>query len=119
MSDHTQFLLLSGGHGTLDPGSQSHEVSMDDERLNGNPQDFPHREEAQNIYRALWACWLISRNPEEKTSLEEEMDAQQLRISRGPGSVWRAFAASLPGFNAWWAREATEMADRCHKDLQP
>lgn len=80
-------------------------------RLNGTEDEFPHRQEAMDSYRQLWGRYVLSQDEEEKRELEMGMDEQQVRISHGPGSVWRDFASSLPGFNAWWARSVKEMLE--------
>jgi hypothetical protein len=77
-------------------------------RLNGTPEEFPHREEAKAEYRALWLAFLsgdseeifIGKVPSQEA--RSRMDALQPLISHGPGSVWREFADSLPGYNEFW-----------------
>lgn len=79
--------------------------------LDGDPADFPHREEAMAEYRALWMQFLMGTsdvhplNPERRSPIDEaekRMDELQSLISRGPGPVWKAFRATLPGYNEWW-----------------
>lgn len=78
-------------------------------RLDGTPEEFPHREAAMAEYRALWLGFLMGESepaigdmkcPTE--NVRRRMDELQLMIARGPGPVWKAFAASLPGYLEWW-----------------
>jgi len=87
-------------------------------RLNGTAAEFPHREEAMDAYRSLWGQRLLSKDGAEKRELEKGMDGQQDLISHGPGSIWREFAASLPGFDAWWEREIKDMMDEHARRMQ-
>ena len=86
-------------------------------RLNGTEDEFPHRQEAMDSYRQLWSRYLLSQDEDEKQELEKGMDEQQVRIAHGPGSIWREFASSLPGFNAWWHREITRMMGEAKQKL--
>lgn len=72
--------------------------------LDGDATEFPHRAEAMLLYRTYWEAWLVTSNPEHKHLLEVEMDAEQLRISRGPGPLWRAYRATLPGYMEVWGK---------------
>lgn len=87
-----------------------------DARLDGTPEEFPHRERAMALYRTLWSAWLMSADPEDKVRLQQEMDAAQLEIARGPGKVWREFARSLPGYEQWWANLAWKVLSRLDHD---
>lgn len=91
--------------------------------MDGDPADFPHREEAMAEYRALWLQFLMgtsepllsggSRVPTEDA--RKRMDDLQLLICHGPGKVWRDFKTSLPGYAEWWdgvADAAVEHIDR-------
>lgn len=80
--------------------------------LDGDPADYPHREEAMMEYRALWMGFLMGdsedhplngsrRSPTEES--KKRMDELQPLICRGSGPVWKAFRATLPGYNEWWA----------------
>lgn len=92
---------------TLDP---------DDPFLDGDPADFPMREEAMAEYRALWLDFLqghtdpnyIGRRSAPVEESRRRMDELQPLISRGPGRVWRDFARSLPGYQEWWEGATTE-----------
>lgn len=89
----------------------------DDTHLDGDPADFPHREEAQQNYRTLWAAFVLCTNAEHQKLLAQQMDNEQLRISRGPGPLWRAFADTLPGFRNWWARQTYEFLEQMERKL--
>jgi hypothetical protein len=77
--------------------------------LDGNPADFPEREQAMEEYRLAWQGWLGSWGSSRqerwrRKTLESQMDELQLKISRGPGPIWKNFKASLPGYDEHWAR---------------
>lgn len=88
---------------------------MTPEQLDGTPEEFPHRQEAMGIYRALWATYTLTTDTETKKELEEAMDVEQCRICRGPGPLWQGFADSLPGFREFWARFDRECAEKIKK----
>ena len=85
-------------------------LGPDDPWLDGDPEDFPHREEAMAEYRALWTQFLMGESeqdyvpgkPGPTMDARTRMDELQPLICRGPGPVWRAFRATLPGFQEWW-----------------
>ena len=77
--------------------------------LDGDPKDFPKREEAMQKYREAYVLRrrLIARGLSHDEpailSLERQMDSLQTQISRGPGPLWREFFDSLPhGPIRWW-----------------
>lgn len=57
-------------------------------------------------YRALWATYTMTPDTDldTKRALEQGMDAEQVRICRGPGPLWQSFTDSLPGFREFWKR---------------
>ena len=102
----------------------------DDESMamDGRPEDFPDRQEAMIEYRALWLAFLggesepfiadlRSRYPTEIAC--RRMDVLQTLISRGPGRVWREFAATLPGFDEWWGNSTKEIVSKFESKLPP
>ena len=83
-------------------------LGPDDPLLDGDPEDFPHREEAMAEYRALWLQFLgglseeMLGRPGPTLAAQKRMDELQPLISHGPGKVWRAFRETLPGYVEWW-----------------
>lgn len=77
---------------------------MTPEKLDGTPEEFPHREKAKATYRILWETYLVTQDLDVRQALEQGMDAEQVRICRGPGPLWQNFADSLPGFHEFWER---------------
>jgi len=84
---------------------------MDDVYLDGKPEDFPEREAAMEEYRALWFEFLRGASQEFLPGCDRRfptndmmlrMDVLQTKIARGPGPVWKGFAASMPGYLEWW-----------------
>lgn len=77
--------------------------------LDGDPADFPEREQAMVEYREAWMGWLGSwgssrQDRWRRKTLETRMDELQLKISRGPGPIWKNFKATLPGWEEHRAR---------------
>lgn len=92
-------------------------MSLDDAALDGTDAELPDRQAAMEEYRALWARYLMAlagSTEDERERLRRAMDRVQCRIAHGPGPIWRAFRASLPGFEAYWQgwREDTLQAGR-------
>lgn len=85
---------------------------MTPSELDGTPAEFPHREEAMSNYRAMWGAYIMTKNPELQQELETGMDAEQLRICRGPGPIWQEFTKTLPGFHQFWASLGQEMVGK-------
>lgn len=92
--------------------------------MDGDPADFPHREEAMAEYRALWMqfIWGGQNEPDYvpgKLAPTEEarlrMDELQPLICHGPGPLWQAFVATLPGFKEWWG-EVSTIAQEIHEE---
>lgn len=83
-------------------------LTEEDPFLDGNPEDFPQREEAMLEYRALWTAFLMGSSEKSGAflipalELRNRMDELQLQISYGPGKVWQDFKKSMPGYNEWW-----------------
>lgn len=93
-------------------------LSPDDPFLDGDPVDFPSREEAMAEYRLLWLDFLQGKSEvyfgDRLAPVEESrvrMDALQSSICRGPGPLWRDFVATLPGFQEWWDGTATDITE--------
>lgn len=90
-----------------------------DPTLDGAPEDFPYRKEAMAEYRALWSGFLMGKSSDKflggrgpTPEAQKRMDELQAQISPGPGPVWRAFAASMPGFREWWEGAIGKAHDR-------
>lgn len=92
--------------------------------MDGDPADFPHREEAMAEYRALWIQFIwggqtepdyVGNKPAPTEEARLRMDALQPLICHGPGPVWRAFTATLPGFREWWDGVAA-IANEIHEE---
>lgn len=92
-------------------------LASNDPFLDGEPEEFPHREAAMAEYRALWIGFLMGQvepnyvgdKPGPTADARARMDELQPLISRGPGRVWREFADSLPGFQEWWGDTASRL----------
>ncbi len=86
------------------------ELTPEQERyLDGDPADFPHRESAMAEYRALWNQFLMGESEPDllcrrmpTMEAQRRMDYLQEQISRGPGPIWKKFAATMPGYLEWW-----------------
>ena len=90
-------------------------LDENDPFLDGDPEEFPHREEAMAEYRALWLQFLggmsedLLGRPGPVAASQKRMDELQLLICHGPGPLWRSFRATLPGYAEWWG-EANSVA---------
>ena len=79
--------------------------------LDGTPTEFPHRNEAMNLYRQCWLSFLFCTNPKVRKDLMQTMDETQSDICRGPGPLWDTFVASLPGYLEFWDKYGMGPAD--------
>lgn len=69
--------------------------------LDGSCVEYPHRSEAMSTYRLLWLSWLWASD-ETRQTLQNAMDEEQPRISKGHGPLWSEFGRSLPGHTEFW-----------------
>lgn len=69
-------------------------------------------EQAKQAYRAAWAAWQATTDPEARRQLELRMDALQPFITEKPGPEWKEFAASLPGYLEYWIRSLKALIRR-------
>lgn len=79
------------------------------EGLDGPAVEFPHRHDAMRNIRALWGGWLFARDPMDRDILSYAIQEERLRVCRGPGPLWAAFADSLPGYREYEAQLAQSM----------
>ncbi|NBR00415.1 MAG: hypothetical protein EBT79_02465 [Actinobacteria bacterium] len=80
--------------------------------LDGPECEFPHRYEAMRAIRALWGGWLVARDPLDRDILAYAIDEERLRMCRGSGPLWEAFADTLPGYRDYQGHMvATMFAD--------
>jgi hypothetical protein len=74
------------------------------------PNELPRNLEAERIYAAAWASWLLETDRTAKRALECTMDEQQGKIATNPDDPrWQRFADSLPGFRRFWARTGSNV----------
>ena len=57
------------------------------------------------LYRLYWLSWLWT-NPETRSLLQVEMDAEQQKIQKGH---WSGFCVSLPGHKEFWSKQIQEI----------
>lgn len=72
----------------------------------GPAAQFPNRQEAMRTIRALWGGWLIAPNPLDRDLLAYAIQEERMRIGHGPGPLWQAFTATLPGYREYEHRLA-------------
>jgi hypothetical protein len=76
--------------------------------LDGPETEFPHRREAMRNIRALWGGWLVTRGMD-RDIMAYAIEGERFRVCRGPGPLWEAFAATLPGYAELEGRVASTM----------